>query len=206
VKDLVVRRLDLGNEAPTICFFAKGAFNKLYAMECNKGHFIFRISLPVAPGVKTQSEVATATFMRKNTSIPVPETFAYDANLQNELGFEWILMEHVEAQPLHDVWHTMSWLKKGLLVMQTVQFMAQSFRREMPSIGSLYFVDSDQVITPTSPKAFTVSETVLPPFFKSTNFELDIPFISSADYIAARIALTQHFASKLDLTDEDDAG
>jgi hypothetical protein len=101
----------------------------------------------------------------------------------------------------------MSWLKKGLLVMQTVEFMAQLFRRDMPSIGSLYFVDSDQAITPTSPKAFTVGETVLLPFFKSTNIKLDIlrgPFITSADYIAARIALTQHFASKLDLVDDAD--
>jgi hypothetical protein len=88
VKDLVVRHLDLGDEAPAISFFAEDAFNKLYAIECSKGHFIFRTSLPVAPGVKTQSEVATATFVRKNTSIPVPILFAYNANLQNELGFE----------------------------------------------------------------------------------------------------------------------
>jgi hypothetical protein len=151
----VVRHLDLGYEAIVLTVFAEGALNKLYAVDCSKGHFIFRVTLPVAPSVKTQSEVATVTFVRKNTTIPVPRMLAHDANLRNELGFEWILMECMEARPLHDVWHAISWLKKALLVMQTVDLMTQLFQREMPNIGSRYLVSSGQNAASTSPEPFT---------------------------------------------------
>jgi hypothetical protein len=171
----VVRHLDLGYEAIVLTVFAEGALNKLYAVDCSKGHFIFRVSLPVAPSVKTQSEIATVTFVRKNTTIPVPRMLAHGANLRNELGFEWILMERVEAHPLHDVWHAMSWLKKGLLVMQTVDLIAQLLRREMPNNGSPYLISSGQDAAITSPKPFTIGETVPPPFFKDTKIKLDIP-------------------------------
>lgn len=200
IKTLVVRHFDLDKEAPDVSFFAEGAFNKLYAVDCGRGRFIFRATLPVAPGVKTKSEVATLAFVRENTTIPVPQVFAYDADLNNALGFEWILMERIDARPLHEVWHSMSWLKKGLLVMKIADYTAQLFRLEMRTIGSLYLTHD--------PPGFTLGETVLPQFFKSTNIHLDIPrgpFASSRAYITARIQLTQHWARKLDLTDDDDA-
>jgi hypothetical protein len=118
-------------------------------------------------------------------------------------------MERVEAQPLHEVWHDMSWLKKGLLVIQIVDLMAQIFRIEMSDIGSLYLSDHDQSQQKDSGDAteFTVGETVLPPFFKSSNITLDIlrgPFTSIQAYINFRIQLAQLFASTLDLSNEDD--
>ena len=97
-------------------------FNKIFAIDCPKGRFIFRVSLPVAPGVKTKSEFATLAFVREKTEIPVPLVIAYDADLTNELGFEWMLTQRVDARPLHEVWHKISWLKKGLLVMQIAKF------------------------------------------------------------------------------------
>jgi hypothetical protein len=87
VKMLVVRHLDLCDQAPDIAFFADGAFNELYAVDCSKVRFIFRASLPVAPGVKTDSEVATLASVRERTNIPVSRVFDQSADLHNELGF-----------------------------------------------------------------------------------------------------------------------
>jgi hypothetical protein len=81
-------------------------------------------SLPVAPGVKTKSEFATLAFVHEKTNILVPLVIAYDADLTNELGFECMLMERIDARPLHEMWHEIFWLKKGLLVMQTAAFQA----------------------------------------------------------------------------------
>ncbi|KAF2832901.1 hypothetical protein CC86DRAFT_461383 [Ophiobolus disseminans] len=83
--------------------------------------------------------------------------------------------------------------------MQIAEFTAQLFRIEMSGIGSLYLDDEDtnkQANTSPEPH-FTIGETVLPPFRGA--------FPTTQAYITPRIAFAQHFASKLDRNDEDDA-
>ena len=46
--------------------------------------------------------------IRRETTIPVPEVFAFDASLENELGCPFILMEHVRGKALHGVWWNQS--------------------------------------------------------------------------------------------------
>jgi hypothetical protein len=196
IAKLARKHLELsGEEECVVEAFAEGAFNKLFTIDCAKGRFVFRVSLPVAPGVKTKSEFATLAFVHKKTNVPVPLVIAYDADLTNELGFEWMLMERIDARPLHEVWHEISWLKKGLLVMQIAAFQAQLFEVELSGIGSLSLEDiSASNVNPSS-------------FFKGDNITLDIkrgPFRSNQGYLAARLQLLEHFAAKLDLEDEDD--
>lgn len=50
------------------------------------------------------SEAFTMRLIRRETAIPVPEVFAFDASLENELGCPFILMELVYGKPLQDVW------------------------------------------------------------------------------------------------------
>jgi aminoglycoside phosphotransferase (APT) family kinase protein len=92
--------------------FAQGAFNKLYAVICSKGRFIVRVTLPVAPRVKTVSEVATLSFVREQTAVPVPQVLEYAVNPANSSGFEWIMMERVVGRPLRERWHEISWLNQ----------------------------------------------------------------------------------------------
>lgn len=42
--------------------------------------------------------------IKRETTIPVPEVFAFDASRENELGCPFILMECVQGKPLHEVW------------------------------------------------------------------------------------------------------
>lgn len=46
-------------------------------------------------------------------------------------------MDRIDALPLSDCWHEMSWLEKGLMVMKAVEFMAQLYRLGFDGIGSL---------------------------------------------------------------------
>lgn len=78
---------------PAVTFHAQGAFSKLYKISTMSEACLMRVSLPVDPRYKTESEVATIEFARQNTSLPVPQIIAFDSNNENELGFEWILME-----------------------------------------------------------------------------------------------------------------
>ena len=50
------------------------------------------------------SEAFTMQLIRRETSIPVPEVFAFDSSYENELGCPFILMEFIHGKPLQDVW------------------------------------------------------------------------------------------------------
>ena len=54
------------------------------------------------------SEALTMRLIKRETTIPVPEVFAFDASLENELGCPFILMEHVRGKALHGVWWSQS--------------------------------------------------------------------------------------------------
>ena len=56
-----------------------------------------RVSLPVEPFFKTESEAATLSYIRTHTSIPVPEVIEWDSSADNPLGFEWVLVDKVEG-------------------------------------------------------------------------------------------------------------
>lgn len=103
-------------EEPDVAFFAEGALNKLYAFDCTKGRFLICVTLPVVPRAMTNSEVATMAAIRRKTIIPVPRIFAFYSDLENELGFEWTIMERIDAQPLDELWHQVSWRQKQPVV------------------------------------------------------------------------------------------
>ncbi|KAI9901427.1 hypothetical protein N3K66_003244 [Trichothecium roseum] len=93
-----VQDFDLG-------YFSEGGYNKVFLL-VNKStgtEFIFRICLPVYPWYKTESEVATMEFVRERTEIPVPKVYAFDSSADNELGYEWILMERLSGVRYKDV-------------------------------------------------------------------------------------------------------
>jgi len=62
-------------------FMTQGLFNKIYTVSCPKGSFIMRISLPVDPGWKTESEVATMRLVasRNKYSCPCHTLLGLDA-------------------------------------------------------------------------------------------------------------------------------
>ena len=65
---------------------------------------VARVARRFMPRLKTESEVATMHYLRRNTSIPVPEVYHYDSNPYNRLGGEYILMSKVRFPPFpsHD--------------------------------------------------------------------------------------------------------
>jgi len=125
----------------TVSFFAGGAFNKLYLISYagSDTSYIFRVALPVCPFYKTESEAATLTHLRANTSIPVPRVFAWDSSPDNELGFEWILMEKLDGVPLVDVWRKIEWERKLVLIESLAGLVNQLGSYRFDRIGSLYF-------------------------------------------------------------------
>ena len=50
--------------------------------------YILRVTWPVEPFYKTASEVATLSYLREHTTIPVPGVIAHSSSAENELGCE----------------------------------------------------------------------------------------------------------------------
>ena len=74
------------------------------------------------------SEAFTMRLIRRETTIPVPEVFAFDASLENELGCPFILMEWIHGKPLHDVWFTqgVSHAKREQIRVRALQGIAEA--------------------------------------------------------------------------------
>ncbi|KAL8796595.1 MAG: hypothetical protein Q9182_007325 [Xanthomendoza sp. 2 TL-2023] len=50
------------------------------------------------------SEAATLKYIKRHSTIPVPEVFSYQASADNDVGIPYILMSKAKGSPLHHAW------------------------------------------------------------------------------------------------------
>ncbi|KAL9618894.1 MAG: hypothetical protein Q9160_006419 [Pyrenula sp. 1 TL-2023] len=144
-----------------IRFLAQGCFNKLYTVDLDGVRAILRVALPVDPYHKTISEVATIDFVDRNTDIPVPKVFAFDASHQNDIGFEWILMQRMPGQPLRKAWRKLSLQAKENLIKQLAYYQSQLFSHKFEKIGNLFKTQSQSEESKERLVSFTSTELAL---------------------------------------------
>ncbi|TVY66183.1 hypothetical protein Focb16_v010942 [Fusarium oxysporum f. sp. cubense] len=78
------QQLKITSDNPcTVTFHGAGFFNKVYLVRAEGSTFVMRVTLPVYPRHKTRAEVITSKWVRENTTIPVPEVFAFDDSNDN---------------------------------------------------------------------------------------------------------------------------
>lgn len=51
-----------------------------------------------------RSEALTMRYLRKITTIPIPEVFSFSESCDNELNCPFILMKYIDGKPLYDIW------------------------------------------------------------------------------------------------------
>ena len=140
-------------------FFAQGSLNKLYSISF-PGHntsYLFRVALPLVPYYRIESEAAMLSYLKENTSIPVPRVIAWESSVAKDLGFEWILLEKIEGVALDRLWRGMPWDSKVRLVTALAPLLGQLRDHKFDEIGSLYFGGREE---PFDPQYW--SETALP--------------------------------------------
>ena len=86
---------------------------------------------------KTQSELATIEYVRKNTTIPVPEIYLVNHNENHVVGAAFVIMERMEDEQLRFVWHDLSLEHKLGLVSQLADIVGQLADQKLDGIGSL---------------------------------------------------------------------
>jgi len=192
-----------------VTFYAQGAFNKLFKVETEAGCSLMRVTLPVDPSKKTNSEVATINFVHQNTDMPVPRIFAFDESSDNELGFEWILMEMLPGVTLRRKWRKLSDESKRDLVKQVAKYHSQLFCHKFSAIGNIFVSPRDlpnskessqSTVATDTEKIAQESKQILPVlgqlvsmiFFWGDHINQDVsrsPFTNSEDWICARLSL-----------------
>ena len=125
-------------------FFAQGGFNKIFSISAPSATrtYLFRVSLPIEPAFKTESEAATISFLKANTTIPVSRLIAWDSDSANELGYEWIMLEKIDGVTARSVWRRMPWYLKLDLVSVLAKHTAELRRIKLPALGSIYIRNS----------------------------------------------------------------
>ncbi|KAH6860825.1 hypothetical protein BKA58DRAFT_448560 [Alternaria rosae] len=110
---------------------------------------------------------------------------AHNQDFEDDLEFEWILMERIPGRPLRKVGSDMSWLHKELLVHQIVDFMVQLYHLEL-----------------------SVGEAVIQALFKDDHIQQPIyrgPFASSQSFVNSHMAFLQHEITKRQHTEHSDS-
>lgn len=163
---------------------AQGAFNKLYLVQAaGQDDLILRVSLPVDPRFKTQSEVATLEWMSRNTELPVPKVMLHDASRHSRISFEWILMSKLPGEVWATRWQSMAYATKEQLVKKFCRYASHVFRKQCRGIGNIHS---------SSPSA-EVGRIVSMHFFWDHRIHEDVPrgpFKTTRDWMQARLMLS----------------
>lgn len=133
-------------------------------------------------------------WVRENTSIPVPEVFGFDDSNDNEIGFEWILMEYMQGTSARKRWRSMSMEQKIALTERfaVFQFELSGLEKQesvFKGIGTLDSPEIDLQLDSKAPQtAPTPGRLVSPEFFMGDHLGYDIqrgPFRSTHDWLNA---------------------
>ncbi|KAJ7735375.1 hypothetical protein DFH07DRAFT_987346 [Mycena maculata] len=168
LKDVVLEHMK--TPVARIVFLSAGTFHKAYLITLTSSHqVVARVARRFMPRLKTESEIATLSYLREKTSVPVPEVHCYDSNPYNRLGGEYILMSKVPPSPsplspaivsypskapgvpLSQVYHSMSYAQLVKLLDNLAALMIPLFGHRFPQIGSLYHGPDPTVPVPAMP-------------------------------------------------------
>ncbi|KAG8528468.1 uncharacterized protein KY384_007386 [Bacidia gigantensis] len=186
-----------------ITFVAQGAFNKLYKISCDGHLFAMRISLPVDPFNKTNSEVATLQYVREGGSLPVPKVCSHNSSAANPIGFEWILMEYMPGRPLREIWKHITWDAKEALIQRLAKHCAAMYENQFDQIGNHHLLEEGQ----KSLQPLKLGQLVSIPFLYGDHPVLPIPrgpFRTSREWLEARLLFKEADATKALAKSEDD--
>lgn len=101
-----------------------------------------------------RSEVFTMKLIKRETTIPIPEIFAFSSTLDNELGVPYILMEFLPGKNAYDCWFDMKISKEERMLLRKntlhdiARAMAQLSRFSFSTGGALMYDANGDLVGP----------------------------------------------------------
>ncbi|RMY88948.1 hypothetical protein D0862_10320, partial [Hortaea werneckii] len=127
------------------CQKMEGGFNKAFLFTMDSGErIVARIPTNIAGPrrLTTNSEVATMTYIKSKTTIPVPNILDWSDDNSNPVGTEYIFLEHAAGDLLHNRWNEMSSLQHLEVIQSISRMIGQMTKLGFPAFGSIYFQDA----------------------------------------------------------------
>ena len=198
-----LQRTSPDNSSEWVCSVPKpscGSFNLVFKLEFSDGvswilriprhtedgHYIDRVTRFI------RSEATTMSFLRKNTSIPIPEVFEFDETVENEIGAPYSLMKFVEGHIVGEVWFDSNGPtpleERRLRILETVaSAMSQLSKFSFAEIGSLEFLEGSDIPTIRQCNVFDEAAQLAGhgDDIDETPFRKIGPFQSSTEYLEA---------------------
>ena len=127
-----------------------GTYNAVYTLQFSDGvKWIARIPGKAAPpssfstldAQRMETDLRTMQFIRKNTSIPIPEVFAWEAT-SDSIGAPYAFMSFVTGKSISSVWFDDAWTsesKRIKVLGEIAKYMSQFHNLKFDKIGALCF-------------------------------------------------------------------
>ncbi|KAJ3784918.1 hypothetical protein GGU10DRAFT_270408, partial [Lentinula aff. detonsa] len=129
---------------------------------------------PAFPKDKVESEIATLQCIASHTKIHTPHVYAWNTADDNPVGSEYMILEKVAGTPASDVWDTLSFEKKEVVVSEVAEHIIQLFHLRFETAGSLYR-------TAGINQDFTVGPIISVPFYRALDGFVRFPHSPISD-------------------------
>ncbi|RJE24176.1 hypothetical protein PHISCL_03495 [Aspergillus sclerotialis] len=121
----------------------EGASNKALVLTMDNGSELVAKIPCLNAGPKfwtTASEVATLMFLKKCTSIPVPDVYSWSSEAENRyaVGAEYILMSKADGVSLDEKWVDMTRAEKHKVIDRVIEIERELSNLIFPAYGNLY--------------------------------------------------------------------
>lgn len=116
----------------------RGGFHEIRVLHFEDGwSCIARFTRNYEMLCKTESELASIEYVRKHTSIPVPQIYFVNHNENHVVGAPFVLMQRLEGQALCEIWTELTLEHKKSVICQLAHVLGQLAELKFDSIGSL---------------------------------------------------------------------
>ncbi|KAJ3743723.1 hypothetical protein DFH05DRAFT_1497352 [Lentinula detonsa] len=154
---------------------AEGGYHKVYDVSANNASsLVVRVAAPAFPKDKVESEIATLQCIASHTKIHTPHVYAWNTADDNPVGSEYMILEKVAGTPASDVWDTLSFEKKEVVVSEVAEHIIQLFHLRFKTAGSLYR-------TAGLNQDFTVGPIISVPFYRALDGFVRFPHSPISD-------------------------
>ncbi|KAK2765358.1 hypothetical protein FQN54_008204 [Arachnomyces sp. PD_36] len=127
------------------CQKLEGGFSRAFIITTNdESRVVAKFPTSVAGPARyvTNSEVATITYLREHTNIPIPAVLDWSDDPTNSIGSPYIIMEHAGGISLQHMWPKMSVSQKLKCIGSVSEAIFKTCQLDFPAYGSLYFADA----------------------------------------------------------------
>jgi aminoglycoside phosphotransferase (APT) family kinase protein len=116
----------------------RGTYHEIYMLSTEDGRkLIARLCRSPRNPSALRSEVATMALVRSRTSIPIPVVHFFEDSPSNEVGMQFLVMDHVEGVNLYRIWDDLTLEHKKDVLTQIASVLGQLANMEFKATGSI---------------------------------------------------------------------